>query len=210
MRNPEWQIRSGLDRTVCCDSAATLRYWIACAVLCLLFIATAAAEPARSPTRPAPRNSEAEAATYDRCLKLAKQDPAAAQTLAQTWHGRGGAHPADHCARAAVYVESRHWLDLSRSQGQRYRRCDVEVVSVVRHAGESGAYAVDQQRLNRPLPLLSLSCYTRGMDRSPSICHGASKAKERCNREGCSSGRKPKGGRSEAAEFRTSSLSPFF
>ena len=105
MRNPEWQIRSGLDRTVCCDSAATLRYWIACAVLCLLFIATAAAaaEPARSPTRSAPRNSEAEAATYDRCLKLAKQDPGAGKSLAQAWQERGGAHPADHCAAVALF-----------------------------------------------------------------------------------------------------------
>jgi tetratricopeptide (TPR) repeat protein len=104
MRNPEWQIRSGLDRTVCCDSAATLRYWIACALLCLLFIVTAAAaaEPARSPPRPAPRNAEADAATYDRCLKLAKQNPGAAQSLAQAWHERGGAHPADHCAAVAL------------------------------------------------------------------------------------------------------------
>jgi tetratricopeptide (TPR) repeat protein len=102
MRNPEWQIRSGLDRTVCCDSAATLRHWIACALLCLMFIATAAAEPARSPTRPAPRNSEADAATYDRCLKLAKQNPGAAQSLAQEWHERGGAHPADHCTAVAL------------------------------------------------------------------------------------------------------------
>jgi tetratricopeptide (TPR) repeat protein len=104
MRNPEWQIRSGLDRTVCCDSAATLRYWIACALLCLLFIVTAAAaaEPARSPPRPAPRNAEADAATYDRCLKLAKQSPGAAQSLAQAWHERGGAHPADHCAAVAL------------------------------------------------------------------------------------------------------------
>jgi tetratricopeptide (TPR) repeat protein len=75
------------------------------ALLCLLFIATgaAAADPARSPAwPPSPRNAEADAATYDRCLKLAKQDPAAAQTLAQTWHGRGGAHPADHCAAVAL------------------------------------------------------------------------------------------------------------
>jgi tetratricopeptide (TPR) repeat protein len=74
-------------------------------LLCLLFIASGAvaAEPARSPARPpAPRNAEADAATYDRCLKLAKQDPAAAQALAQTWLGRGGAHPADHCAAVAL------------------------------------------------------------------------------------------------------------
>ena len=74
------------------------------ALLCLLFIAVSAeaAEPARSPARPPPRNAEADAATYDRCLKLAKQNPGAAQILAQAWHGRGGAHPADHCAAVAL------------------------------------------------------------------------------------------------------------
>jgi len=106
MRNPEWQIGTGLDRTVCCDSAATLRNRSQRRLLALLFMvitaAVAAAEPARSPARPPPRNAAAEAATYDRCLKLAKQDPAAAQTLAQTWHERGGAHPADHCAAVAL------------------------------------------------------------------------------------------------------------
>jgi tetratricopeptide (TPR) repeat protein len=62
-----------------------------------------AAEPAGSPTRPVgPRNAEADAATYDRCLKLAKQNPGAAQSLAQTWHERGGAHPAEHCAAVAL------------------------------------------------------------------------------------------------------------
>ena len=76
---------------------------IASPVICLLFITAAAAEPAGSPTRPVgPRNAEADAATYDRCLKLAKQNPGAAQSLAQTWHERGGAHPADHCAAVAL------------------------------------------------------------------------------------------------------------
>jgi tetratricopeptide (TPR) repeat protein len=71
-------------------------------MICLLFIAAAAAE-AGPPTRPAgPRNADADAATYDRCLKLAKQNPGAAQSLAQTWHERGGAHPAEHCAAVAL------------------------------------------------------------------------------------------------------------
>jgi tetratricopeptide (TPR) repeat protein len=75
------------------------------ALVYLLFItaAAAAAEPTSSPTRPAgPRNAEADAATYDRCLKLAKQNPGAAQSLAQTWHEQGGAHPAEHCAAVAL------------------------------------------------------------------------------------------------------------
>jgi tetratricopeptide (TPR) repeat protein len=76
----------------------------------MLLMATAsAAEPAGSPARPAaPRNAGADAATYDRCLKLAKQNPSAAQNLAQTWHERGGAHPADHCAAVALFGLKRY------------------------------------------------------------------------------------------------------
>jgi tetratricopeptide (TPR) repeat protein len=50
----------------------------------------------------APHDAHAEAATYEHCTKLAKQDPVAAEKLAQTWHERGGAHPADHCAALAL------------------------------------------------------------------------------------------------------------
>ena len=80
-------------------------------LVCMLLVATTAAavEPASSAALPAaPRNSEADAATYDRCLKLAKQNPAAAQSLAQTWHERGGAHPADHCAAVALFGLKRY------------------------------------------------------------------------------------------------------
>jgi len=35
-------------------------------------------------------------------MKLARQNPAAAQQLALTWHKRGGAHPADHCVAVAL------------------------------------------------------------------------------------------------------------
>jgi tetratricopeptide (TPR) repeat protein len=75
-----------------------------CLFISLLFaVAAVAADPAGSPTRPAAsRNAAADAATYDRCIKLAKQDPGAAQSLAQAWHERGGAHPADHCAAVAL------------------------------------------------------------------------------------------------------------
>jgi tetratricopeptide (TPR) repeat protein len=71
--------------------------------LSLLFIAVAAADPAQPPAGPAtPRNAAAEAATYERCMKLAKRDAAAAQKLADAWHERGGAHPSDHCAAVAL------------------------------------------------------------------------------------------------------------
>ena len=76
---------------------------IFCPLLVLLIGAAAAAEPAGSPTLPAvPRDAAADAATYDRCLKLAKHDPVSAQNLARAWHERGGAHPADHCAAVAL------------------------------------------------------------------------------------------------------------
>jgi tetratricopeptide (TPR) repeat protein len=78
-------------------------------LLSLWTFAAAAAEPAGSPTRSAgPRNAEADAATYDRCLKLAKQSPGAAQSLAQAWHERGGAHPADHCTAVALFGLKRY------------------------------------------------------------------------------------------------------
>ena len=59
-----------------------------------LIIGTAAAET--------PRNAESDAASYEHCMKLAKQNPAAAQKLAATWHDNGGKHPADHCAAVAL------------------------------------------------------------------------------------------------------------
>ena len=59
--------------------------------------AVAAAEPGATP-----RDAAAEAATYERCMKLARQNPGEARNLAQSWHERGGAHPADHCAAVAL------------------------------------------------------------------------------------------------------------
>jgi tetratricopeptide (TPR) repeat protein len=70
---------------------------------CLLFVLwgkTVAAEPPAQPVTP--RDAAAEAATYERCMKLARQNPREARNLAQSWHERGGAHPADHCAAVAL------------------------------------------------------------------------------------------------------------
>jgi tetratricopeptide (TPR) repeat protein len=61
--------------------------------------ATVAEAPVQSA---APRDAAAEAATYERCMNLARQKPAEARSLAQSWHERGGAHPADHCAAVAL------------------------------------------------------------------------------------------------------------
>jgi tetratricopeptide (TPR) repeat protein len=49
-----------------------------------------------------PPSAAADAATYERCMKLARDDPAAAKRLAGTWEKRGGAHPADHCFAVAL------------------------------------------------------------------------------------------------------------
>jgi tetratricopeptide (TPR) repeat protein len=73
-------------------------------LLCGLLIvlwgnATAAEPPVQSAAQ---RDPAAEAATYERCMKLARKNPDEARSLAQSWHERGGAHPADHCAAVAL------------------------------------------------------------------------------------------------------------
>jgi tetratricopeptide (TPR) repeat protein len=49
-----------------------------------------------------PRPADADAAAYEHCMKLARDDPAAARDLAAKWHERGGAHPAEHCLAVAL------------------------------------------------------------------------------------------------------------
>jgi tetratricopeptide (TPR) repeat protein len=71
-----------------------------CGLLIVAWGKAAAAEP---PVQSAPpRDAAVEAATYERCMKLARQNPGEARSLAQSWHERGGAHPADHCAAVAL------------------------------------------------------------------------------------------------------------
>ena len=60
------------------------------------------AAPPRAPVPGPPRSDAADAATYERCMALAKEHPAEARELAQSWHRRGGAHPADHCLAVAL------------------------------------------------------------------------------------------------------------
>src|SRR5712691_3475019 len=52
--------------------------------------------PRASPPR-MPRSADADAATYERCMTLANENPGAARDFAERWQDRGGAHPADHC-----------------------------------------------------------------------------------------------------------------
>jgi tetratricopeptide (TPR) repeat protein len=49
----------------------------------------------------APRSAEADSKTYERCLALARSDPAAAFELASTWRNEGGS-PARHCQALAL------------------------------------------------------------------------------------------------------------
>ena len=49
-----------------------------------------------------PHAADADAAAYDRCMTLARENPAAARDLATDWQKRGGAHPADHCFAVAL------------------------------------------------------------------------------------------------------------
>src|SRR5271156_5217493 len=70
---------------------------------CFVVVAWGKASVAEPPVQPAaPRDAAVEAATYDRCMKLARKNPDEAQNLARAWHERGGAHPADHCAAVAL------------------------------------------------------------------------------------------------------------
>ena len=49
-----------------------------------------------------PRAADADAATYNRCMTFARENPASARDLAADWQKRGGAHPADHCFAVAL------------------------------------------------------------------------------------------------------------
>jgi tetratricopeptide (TPR) repeat protein len=70
--------------------------------LLLVSLPAVADPPAQLLAPVTPRNAAAEAASYERCMKLARHDPGAGEKLALAWHERGGAHPADHCAAVAL------------------------------------------------------------------------------------------------------------
>jgi tetratricopeptide (TPR) repeat protein len=81
--------------------------WVVQLLLPFAFIgAVAAADRTGVQTVPGtavlPRSAEADAESYARCMKLARQKPKEAQALAQAWAAHGGAHPADHCAAVAL------------------------------------------------------------------------------------------------------------
>jgi tetratricopeptide (TPR) repeat protein len=59
-------------------------------------------EPALRLVPVPPKPADAEAATYEHCMRLARDNPEAARSLAAKWHERGGAHPAEHCLAVAL------------------------------------------------------------------------------------------------------------
>lgn len=69
------------------------------ALLVALISAPAIAAQATAPPQ---SKVEAEEATYEHCMTLAKTDPGAARDMAAKWSTRGGAHPADHCYAVAL------------------------------------------------------------------------------------------------------------
>jgi tetratricopeptide (TPR) repeat protein len=54
------------------------------------------------PSAAPPPSAAAADATYDRCMRMTRDDPAAAKRLAENWRKHGGAHPADHCYAVAL------------------------------------------------------------------------------------------------------------
>ena len=94
-----------MKRSRCTRGSKTARiHRIFHLLLAPLFVTLpAVADPPAQPLAPVtPRNAAAEAASYERCMKLARHDPGAGEKLALAWHERGGAHPADHCAAVAL------------------------------------------------------------------------------------------------------------
>jgi len=91
----------------------------------VLFAGAAAADPA-GPVMPPPSlsgvqrmpppSADADAETYARCMKLARQDPHAALGLAESWRQHGGAHPADHCAAVALISLGKYKEGATRLQ----------------------------------------------------------------------------------------------
>ena len=94
--------------------------------MALLFVDAAAAAETASPVGPhrslsgvqtmPPPSADADAETYERCMRLTRRDPHAAQGLAESWHQRGGAHPADHCAAVALIALGKYKEGATRLQ----------------------------------------------------------------------------------------------
>jgi tetratricopeptide (TPR) repeat protein len=74
---------------------AGVTMWGLSAVLSAAAVAEQSAQPSQAAI-------EAQEATYNHCMDLAKTDPGAARDMAAKWAAQGGAHPADHCYAVAL------------------------------------------------------------------------------------------------------------
>jgi tetratricopeptide (TPR) repeat protein len=101
---------SGAQRLGRCGQTAA-----ASALGVALFIGAAlAAEAASAPAAPpeTPHSAAADAAAYEQCMRLARQDPAAAKKFADSWHEHGSKHPAEHCAAVAL-IGLKHYAEAA-------------------------------------------------------------------------------------------------
>ena len=143
-----------------------LAFTAAC-VLAGAALAAGSPEPAALPLLAAPghasalppRPADADAATYQHCMTLARDDPAAAHKLAEGWQKRGGAHPAEHCLAVALiglrrYQEAAALLEaLARAMVHAPAPLRAEVLDQAAQAwllaGDAGrAYAADGAALS--------------------------------------------------------------
>jgi tetratricopeptide (TPR) repeat protein len=101
------------------------------------------------PAAPPPRNEAPEAATYERCMGLARSNPTAAQKLAKEWQGRGGAHPAEHCYAVAL-IGLKQYKDAAtrlEALGQAMVHAPAELrAEVLGQAGQAWMMASDPPR----------------------------------------------------------------
>ena len=96
-----------------------------------------------------PRSAEADAATYERCMKTAREDPAAGRKSAQGWRDRGGGHAAEHCLAVAL-IGLRQYKDAAtrlEALGQAMVRAPVALrADVLGQAGQAWLLAGDAAR----------------------------------------------------------------
>ncbi len=105
----------------------------------------AAPPPPAAPPHPA----DADAAAYERCMNLARQDPAAAKKLAEGWHQRSGAHPAEHCLAVALIglKQYKEAADRLEKLGQAMVRAPAELrAGVLDQAAQAWLLAGDPGR----------------------------------------------------------------
>jgi tetratricopeptide (TPR) repeat protein len=90
-----------------------------------------------------------EAEQYERCMALARTDPASARDTAQRWKARGGAHPAEHCEAVALigleqYPEAARRLEaLADAMAKAPPELRADVLD---HAGQAWLLAGDTAR----------------------------------------------------------------